>query len=345
MKSTRSRLSTSALVALGLLFGAGNVSASDNYTALINTPLTITGPDSVCRIITNASPSSKSLYIPTQSVSEWQSFLTHLPTGVNVGPCGTYVYIQQIFLTAGSSWTVPADWNSASNRIEVIGGGGTGYVGLFYDPWLYQGGGGGGGGGYSSVANLVLTPAASIPYHVGGPGEDSYFNGASYAAASVGAKAGSNGGGDEHNPYGGAGGQASAGIGTVRYSGGTGCEGGTVNQTVVSTYGGGGGGAAGPNGDGLACPNTGVGGTGDARAGGVSNQPGNEWGGTRGSGGGGAGGLSTGAAGAAGATYGGGGGGGGSNGGPGAGGVRPHRDHLLHFWRDRIAHAMHEWYR
>lgn len=28
-----------------------------------------------------------------------------------------------IFLTSGSSWTVPADWNSACNTIEVIGGG------------------------------------------------------------------------------------------------------------------------------------------------------------------------------------------------------------------------------
>jgi hypothetical protein len=31
-----------------------------------------------------------------------------------------------IYLTSGSTWTVPSDWNSANNTIEVIGGGGRG---------------------------------------------------------------------------------------------------------------------------------------------------------------------------------------------------------------------------
>src|SRR3989344_4708849 len=43
------------------------------------------------------------------------------------------------FLTSGTSWTVPADWNSSNNTIEVIGGGGGG------DTPGSAGGGGGGG--------------------------------------------------------------------------------------------------------------------------------------------------------------------------------------------------------
>ena len=33
---------------------------------------------------------------------------------------------QVIFLTSGSTWTVPSDWNISNNTIEVIGGGGGG---------------------------------------------------------------------------------------------------------------------------------------------------------------------------------------------------------------------------
>ena len=32
----------------------------------------------------------------------------------------------QVFIIAGTSWTVPADWNSADNSIETIGAGGGG---------------------------------------------------------------------------------------------------------------------------------------------------------------------------------------------------------------------------
>ena len=53
----------------------------------------------------------------------------------------------------GNSWTVPLDWNSASNSIEVIGAGGTGGDGNAGGA----GAGGGGGGGYSRVNNLNFT--------------------------------------------------------------------------------------------------------------------------------------------------------------------------------------------
>src|SRR3989344_3913945 len=68
----------------------------------------------------------------------------------------------------GSSnhWTVPADWNSANNTIEVIGGGGGGGRGFN----LQKGGNGGGGGGYAIATNVTLTPGASIEYAVGAAG-------------------------------------------------------------------------------------------------------------------------------------------------------------------------------
>ena len=32
----------------------------------------------------------------------------------------------QIFLTSGTTWTVPEDWNSSSNTVELLGAGGGG---------------------------------------------------------------------------------------------------------------------------------------------------------------------------------------------------------------------------
>ena len=66
------------------------------------------------------------------------------------------------FLTTGTSWTVPKDWNNAQNQIECIGGGGGGRAGAA--------GGGGGGGAYSSITNLALTPGATLAYKIGAGG-------------------------------------------------------------------------------------------------------------------------------------------------------------------------------
>src|SRR5258708_6889648 len=63
-----------------------------------------------------------------------------------------------IFITSGTSWTIPNDWNSANNQIEVIGGGGNGVKsGSFFNP-----GAGGGGGAYSKVTNVTLTAGATV---------------------------------------------------------------------------------------------------------------------------------------------------------------------------------------
>ena len=145
--------------------------------------------------------------------------------------------------TSSPVWLVPPDWDNAQNSIECIGAGSAGDSNA---P-----GGGGGGGAYSKITTLTLTPGTSIPYSVGQaffnhtvPGGDSWFNGASLAASSVGAK----GGGTTSTVTGGPGGSASSGIGTTRTSGGAGGNG---QGTVFAGSGGGGGGAGGPSGGGV----------------------------------------------------------------------------------------------
>jgi hypothetical protein len=142
---------------------------------------------------------------------------------------GTIVITKTVLLrTTGSvlTWTVPADWNSSDNRIECIGGGADASISFFRN--------GGGGGAYAAITNLSLTPGGSVSYRVGAASGDTWFNGATFGAASVGAKGASNA----------TGGQASASIGTTKFSGGNG------GSASGSGGGAGGGGSAGPSGPG-----------------------------------------------------------------------------------------------
>jgi type II secretory pathway pseudopilin PulG len=134
---------------------------------------------------------------------------------------------KMVFLTSGSSWTVPDDWNSSDNTIEAIGGGGGRLSGAADDS-------SGGGGAYSKISNLTLTPGISVSYSVGSGGEvgenggDTWFSSLSTLLAKGGATNGN-------------GGSAASGVGSLKYSGGNGQWG--------SGYSGGGG-AAGPLGPG-----------------------------------------------------------------------------------------------
>src|SRR5882762_4683439 len=100
-----------------------------------------------------------------------------------------------IFLTAGTtSWPVPGDWNNSSNSIETIGGGGGGQTNTANTAHNV----GGGGGAYSKITNLSLSPGTiTVAIGTGGAagvdGGDTYFNGASLGASSVGSKGGTNG--------------------------------------------------------------------------------------------------------------------------------------------------------
>lgn len=168
-------------------------------------------------------------------------------TQIYAAGSATILKSKRIFLTNTSQtqWTVPADWNSSNNTIEVIGGGAGGNGGAVGSVY------GGGGGAYSKIANLTLTPGASVTYRIGSGGAsgnpstaggDTFFNRTAGSAntcadtSSVCAKGGS-------GSSSGTGGDAASGIGTVKYSGGNG----GLNSTNA---GGGGGGAAGPRGNG-----------------------------------------------------------------------------------------------
>lgn len=257
-----------------------------------------------------------------------------------------------IFLDTGTSWTVPSDWHSGNNTIELIGGGGGGAAGATGGVAGGAGGKGGGAGAYSQIIGLSLTPGASATIQVGAAGAagagggDTFFNGASCAGSSACAKAGGGGAGQNG---GGAGGLASSGFGDLKLSGGGGGNGGGNNGVgnVVGGGGGGGAGAGGQKGNGNNGSNNGDvqngsnGGSGNADNGGAggagcSANPcatsgnggaGAEFDSTHGSGGGGGGGQGGGAAaaGASGGTAGqygaggSGGGGGGSNSSGGAG--------------------------
>ena len=70
-----------------------------------------------------------------------------------------------IFLTTGTTWTVPADWNSAANTIECIGGGGGATDGIGANV-----GTGGEGGHYAKSQNITLTPSGSVNIAIGAGG-------------------------------------------------------------------------------------------------------------------------------------------------------------------------------
>jgi hypothetical protein len=206
----------------------------------------------------------------------------------------------QIFLTSGTTWTVPTDWSNSNNTIEAIGGGGGGGGGFSDGSGSGgEGGGGGGSGAYAKAVNVSLSPGSTVTVAIGsggsagatgasgvkgtagGTGGDTYLcnstsNCSSITGSSVvvGAKGG--GGGDAGFTAtvgaAGAAGSAASSVGSTTRSGGAGGTGGTTSSGAGGG-GGGGAGAAGPNavgnngsnGSGI---NGGNGGVGDGTAGG-----------------------------------------------------------------------------
>jgi hypothetical protein len=235
-------------------------------------------------------------------------------------------------------FAVPLSFPVAVNLCEALAGGGGGGGGLV-TGCVSSTAGAGGGGAYANVSDLALPPGTTVDYEIGvagtaglfntssgGNGGQSWFNGTTFAGASVAATPGA-GGTHGVNAPGGGGGLASGCTGTVKNSGGTG-----GNGPATFTNGGGGGGAGGPNGAGGSSTGTqGQGGAGDAGFGGAggTNAPtaggnGTEFSnGAAGVGAGGGGGGGFGSNGLSGGNYGAGGGGAylNTNGGPGTQGV------------------------
>lgn len=151
-----------------------------------------------------------------------------------------------VFLTSGSgSWSKPSGWYDGNNTVDCIGGGGGGRFNTI------GGGPGGGGGAFSRETNIALGVSAQYSVGAGGipttqtancPGGDTWFNGASLAASSVGAKGGTSTYDGNNNIATNPGGDAASGVGSLKFSGGTG---GSIGPTVSGRPGGGGGAAAG----------------------------------------------------------------------------------------------------
>ncbi len=142
----------------------------------------------------------------------------------------------QIFLTstASTTWTVPVDWNNASNTIECVGAGGNGAQ----NATLRHPGAGGGGGAYAKVTNQALSAGSVvIKIAAGGSATGTYItNNAGTIILDCGA------GGNAANTTVGAGGTVITGVGNAGGSGGS------VTDTVGGRPGGGVGAAAGPSG-------------------------------------------------------------------------------------------------
>jgi len=142
-------------------------------------------------------------------------------------------------LTTGTSWTVPADWNNASNTIHMIGAGGGGATAAVSGNNRASGGGGG-GGGYTVLTNQTITGA--IPYTIGTSASNA--NGGSTTFNTTNIAGGGLVGTATTAPL------STGGVGGtgVTFNGGTGGAG-SFGIVALTGYGAGaGGGAGGPNG-------------------------------------------------------------------------------------------------
>ena len=244
-------------------------------------------------------------------------------------------HAQTVFLTstAATTWSVPGDWNSSSNTIEVIGGGGSGGSS---GGGQFGGGGGGGGGAYAKITNASLAASTSVGINVGSAGQASYVCDSTANCSNstdtdvIVAAAGGSSGSTVISGTGTVGANGGTVITGTGFAGGKGGNGGNSSGNNGGG-GGGGGGAGGLNAAGTGASNGsgttgGAGGQGDGTSGGSGGMSnggfginGTEWDLSHGSGGGGGGGAGGGNGvignpGAAGGNYGSGGGGAGGDG-------------------------------
>lgn len=265
--------------------------------------------------------------VSKQSIPGQQSFASTVVVGNAKGYLSKEVIplATVVFLTSGTSYARPADWNDASNSIEAIGGGGGGGGGTS-DPCLgFTSGNGGGAGAYAKVSNQTLAASTAYAIGAGGTGTTGASIGVpngnpggntTWASTIVVAKAGVNT----------VGGTTAASTGTVKFAGGN------AGSGAAAATSGAGGGAGGPNAAGNNASGT-TGGRGDGTFGGLGGTLNNNGaagaeytataGGTAGSGGGGGSSSSGAVGGRAGGLYGAGGSGsgGGSTAGNGAQGI------------------------
>jgi hypothetical protein len=158
------------------------------------------------------------------------------------------------YITSGTSFTVPADWNNSNNAIHIYGAGG-GSSGSYVpnSSGNRLGSAGGGGGGYTQVLNLTSTPGSSLSYSIGSGGAAGSANNLS----SSGGAGGNTTFASIYTANGGGGSSITAST-TTAGTGGTGATanggigglGGGAASATNNSSGGGGGGSGGPNGAG-----------------------------------------------------------------------------------------------
>lgn len=102
-------------IAACLLAFAALLEASDNSSVNIGANQNITA-HAVCKKITNNSATGLSVYVPTQTDTEWQSFYTHLPQGVTAGSCCAGVVV------GGYCWYLSAPGESCTTACTSHGG-------------------------------------------------------------------------------------------------------------------------------------------------------------------------------------------------------------------------------
>jgi hypothetical protein len=147
------------------------------------------------------------------------------------------IKVRAIATTGSGTFTIPADFPVGGTlTVECVGAGGQGARG---------------GGAYAKTDLVgVITANQTVYYQVGTPGFDTWLNRlAASAPASTANGALAKCGGDSSNVSAGSGGQASASIGDVKYSGGNGGIN-YINFPDGADVVGAGGGAAGPSGAG-----------------------------------------------------------------------------------------------
>lgn len=186
------------------------------------------------------------------------------------------------YITRGTSFTVPADWNNSNNAIHIYGAGG-GSSGSYVPSAAGNrlGSAGGGGGGYTQVLNFTATPGSSVSYSIG-------LGGAAGSANTLSSSGGAGGNTTFAGIYtaNGGGGSSITSTTTTAGTGGTGATanggvgglGGGAASATNNSSGGGGGGSGGPNGAGAnggtgtigADPTTAAGGGGGGSGGGTN---------------------------------------------------------------------------
>ena len=153
-------------------------------------------------------------------------------------------------LTSGTTFTVPADWNSSNNNIYMIGAGAGGATASLAGS-NRAAGGGGGGGAFTRLTNFPANAANSVSYVIGTSAAASNGGATTWSSNAFTANGGVRGtSATTPTSAGGRGGDTTAitGIVTASFAGGNGAAGGFGSVASTGYGAGGGGGAGGPNG-------------------------------------------------------------------------------------------------